>query len=607
MFQSFEVRSNPATGAPRVARLRDELRRRGLGGFLVPRADRHQNEYVPDHDQRLAWLTGFTGSAGEALILGDSAHVFVDGRYTLQVREQVDLSVFSIEHLIETPPAKWLAEHGPDGLALGFDPWLHTIAETRALTEALTKRGGRLVPVERNPVDAIWEDRPLPPHAPVSIHPIEYAGRPAQEKLAALATAVGRSSATLAVLTDPSSVAWAFNIRGGDVSHTPLALAFAIVPAEGRPVLFIDEAKLAGEARAYIDAFASIRPASALEADLAARAGGHRVLLDPALAADAIRAIVEGAGGTIVEGTDPARLPRATKNAVELAGMRRAHERDGVAMAMFLAWLDRQAPGSVDEIGAAIRLEETRRDVGERFQMPLRDISFETISGAGPNGAIVHYRVSTASNRRLEPGSLYLVDSGAQYADGTTDITRTIAIGEPTAAMRRHFTLVLKGMIAISTARFPKGTRGVDIDVLARIALWQAGLDYAHGTGHGVGAYLAVHEGPQSISRRGMQELLPGMVLSNEPGYYRAGAYGIRIENLVIVDEGGMPEGGDMRMLSFETLTLCPIDRRLIDIALLTPGERDWLDAYHARVREVIGVHLSGEAKEWLEAATSPL
>lgn len=607
MFQSFEVRSNPATGAPRVTRLREELARLGLQGFLVPRADEHQNEYVPACAERLSWLTGFTGSAGAALILMDKALVFVDGRYALQVREQVDLSVFSIEHLLETPPARWLAESGPDGLVLGFDPWLHTISEARALADALATRGGRLVPVERNPIDAIWHDRPLPPRAPIAVHPLRHAGKSADSKIADLAAIVEKAGATLTVLSDPASVAWAFNIRGGDVSHTPLPLAFALLPASGKPTIFIDEAKLTPETRAYLEPLANIEPAAALASRLSAEANGNAVLLDPAIAASALARIVEEAGGTVIKAPDPARLPRAVKNPVELAGMRRAHERDGVAMATFLAWLDAQAPGSIDEIGAAVRLEETRRATGERFQMPLKEISFETISGAGPNGAIVHYRVSTASNRRIERGSLYLVDSGAQYEDGTTDITRTVAIGEPTAGMRRHFTLVLKGMIAISTARFPKGTRGADIDVLARHALWQAGCDYAHGTGHGVGAYLSVHEGPQSISKRGMQELLPGMVVSNEPGYYRPGAYGIRIENLVAVTEGDLPEGGDMPMRGFETLTLCPIDRRLIDTDLLRPDERAWLDAYHARVREVIGPHLEPPARQWLDRATEPL
>lgn len=606
-FQNFDVTTNPANGAPRVAKLRAKMAELGLDGFLVPRADEHQGEYVPPHAQRLAWLTGFTGSAGAALILKKNAYVFVDGRYELQVRAQTDPKVFSYESLVTNPPASWLEENGK-GLNIGFDPWLHTISEARALREALENQGGQLVPVEINLVDAIWDDQPGVPAAEVTIQPARFAGHEAEDKIREMQTAVAASGASATVLTDPSSVAWVFNIRGKDVSNTPLPLSFAIIPAQGEPELFIDERKLAIEPRAYLTQLARLAAPADLEGHLSARAvKGEAILLDPALAAEKLRLIVDSSGGSVIEGKDPARIPRAIKNKAELDGSRAAHERDGVAMVNFLSWIDAQKPGTVDEISAARKLEESRADAGRDFQMPLEDISFDTISGAGPNGAIIHYRVNTDTNRTLEDGELYLVDSGAQYRDGTTDITRTVPIGSVSPETIKAFTLVLKGVIAITTARFPKGTRGQDIDVLARIALWKHGFDYAHGTGHGVGSYLSVHEGPQSISKKGAQELLPGMILSNEPGYYKPGSFGIRIENLIIVTEPEVPEGGDIPMMGFETLTFCPIDRRLIDKSLFTQEEIDWLNSYHARVREKLSGHLKDAERKWLEAATAPL
>ena len=606
-FQSFDVTTNPANGAPRVAKLRAKMAELALDGFLVPRADEHQGEYVPPHAQRLAWLTGFTGSAGAALVLKDSAYIFVDGRYELQVRAQTDPKVFSYESLVTNPPATWLAENGK-GLNIGFDPWLHTISEARNLREALEAQGGKLVPVEINLVDAIWDDQPEAPTAEVSIQPARFSGHEAEDKIREMQAAVAASGANATILTDPSSVAWVFNIRGKDVSNTPLPLSFAIISAKGEPELFIDERKLAIEPRAYLTQLARLAAPADLEGQLNNRASkGEAILLDPTLAAEKLRLIVASAGGSVIEGKDPARIPRAIKNKAELDGSRAAHERDGVAMVNFLSWIDAQKPGTIDEIGAARKLEESRANAGRDFQMPLEDVSFDTISGAGPNGAIIHYRVNTDTNRTLEDGELYLVDSGAQYRDGTTDITRTVPIGKIKPETIRAFTLVLKGMIAITTARFPKGTRGQDIDVLARIALWKHGFDYAHGTGHGVGSYLSVHEGPQNISKRGTQELLPGMILSNEPGYYKPGSFGIRIENLIIVTEPEVPEGGDVPMMGFETLTFCPIDRRLIDQSLFTHEEIDWLNGYHARVREKLSGHLKDAERKWLEAATAPL
>jgi Xaa-Pro aminopeptidase len=608
MFQSFDVKSDPSQGPERVARLRQWLEKERLDGFLVPRADEHQGEYVAASSERLSWLTGFTGSAGIALVLKDEALLFVDGRYTLQARHQTDLSTFAIESLIDNPPDKWLAANLAKGGRVGFDPWLHTISEAEKLRAAVAGRKGELVAVDRNPVDALWSDRPAPPLEPVDIQPEEYAGRLAKDKLADMAEAVAKGGATHAILTDPSSLAWAFNIRGHDLPHTPLMLGFAILAADGAHKLFLDERKLSIKLEAYLTQLADLFAPDALETELIRLAkSGASVGLDPALAAEKLRLLAEGNGGGTVRLADPASLPRAVKNAAEIAGARAAHRRDGAAVSKFLAWLDRQLPGSIDEIAAAQSLENFRRKTGEELQMPLRDISFDTISGAGPNGAIIHYRVTTKTNRKLQAGELYLVDSGAQYQDGTTDITRTVAIGAPTGEMRERATLVLKGMIDISMLRFPPGTRGADIDAVARLALWKAGLDYQHGTGHGVGSYLSVHEGPQRIAKSGTEKLLAGMILSNEPGYYKEGAYGIRMENLILVSEAGKVKGGETAMHGFETLTLAPFDRRLVKPDLLTAEELDWLNAYHARVLAEVGPLVDSETLKWLEAATAPI
>ena len=608
MFQSFDTRSAPQHGRERVSSLRARFAALGIDGFLVPRADEYQGEYVPASAERLSWLTGFTGSAGVALITQSQAIVFVDGRYTTQLTEQVDGSVFTGGDLVNEPPHLWLSRNGSKGFRLGIDPWLHTAAEVRRLEKALGEIGGALVHVPSNPLDAVWTDRPTEPLGTVTIQKAEHAGTLAVDKIATIAAAVKEKGAAAVVMTDPSSVAWIFNIRGSDVPHTPHPLARAIISAEGKPQLFLDQRKTGIEVRAYLAQLAEQLPPEDFLPRLEGWAKHGAVLLDPELAPLALGLAIEKAGGRVVETSDPAKLPRAQKNRGELDGSAKAHLQDGAAVVEFLCWLDRQQPGSVTEIRTVEALEAARVRVGERMQNPLKDVSFDTISGAGEHAAIMHYRVTRESDRRLEEGELFLIDSGGQYVNGTTDITRTVAVGEVPEDRKRFFTLVLKGMIAISTARFPKGTRGCDLDPLARINLWKAGGDFAHGTGHGVGSYLSVHEGPQRISRLSTQELLPGMILSNEPGYYRPGHYGIRIENLIYVRDAGDIEGGDMPMRSFETLTWCPIDRRLIVVGLLTADELDWLNNYHAQTREKLMPLIDEETvRDWLVRATEPL
>jgi Xaa-Pro aminopeptidase len=603
-FQSFEDRSGRGESAPRLAALRAELKRRGLDGFIVPRADRFQNEYVPPCAERLAWLTGFTGSAGIAIVLADRALLFVDGRYQVQVREEVDGAIFTIEHLVERPPPAWIEGNLPAGAQLGYSPWLHTVDGAERLGKACAAARASLVPVEDNPVDAIWTDRPQPPLGPVVAHDLRYAGEDAEAKLTRVRAEMQKTSADTLLVADPHAVSWLFNIRGSDVRHTPVVLAYATVPKEGRPALFVDLRKLGNEIRSQLEDIADVRPFAAFERDLAALGQDHRSLrLDPATSPEAIARIVTESGGEIVRGADPIAPMKAVKNAVEIAGARAAQHRDGAAVTRFLAWFDRQAPrGELTEIDAVQAIESFRRETGA-----LKDVSFPTIAGAGPDGAIVHYRVTNKSNRRIAPDELFLLDSGGQYEDGTTDITRTIAVGTPTADMRRKFTLVLKGHIAIARAVFPEGTTGAQLDSFARQFLWQAGLDFDHGTGHGVGSYLSVHEGPARISKVGTAPLRRGMILSNEPGYYRADAYGIRIENLILVTEAAAVAEAEKPLNAFETLTLAPIDTRLIDPALLTVGEIAWLDAYHARVRDTLAPLVEPSTRAWLLAAAVPL
>ncbi|MCG8595580.1 MAG: aminopeptidase P family protein [Kiloniellales bacterium] len=598
-----------ADHAARLADLRAELARRGLQGFLVPRSDEHQGEYVPARAQRLAWLTGFTGSAGAALVLVGKAAVFVDGRYTLQVRRQVDTSLFAPVHLADQSLADWIAEHLKTGETLGYDPWLHSEAQVKGLRAVAEKAGGGLVPCESNPLDAVWRGQPVPPLAPVRPHDLTYAGQPAAEKRAQIGAGIEARGAEAAVLTLPDSIAWLLNVRGGDVTHTPFALSFAIQRADGGTAWFIDERKLTAATRQHLGNAVAVEPPEAFGPALEALGqAGAKVTLDPASAPDWAFERLRQSGAKLIPGPDPCLLPKARKNEVEIAGAHAAHLRDGAAVTRFLAWLTAEASARagedpVTEIEAEERLAAFRRE-NEAF----RDLSFDTISGAGPNGAIVHYRVDAASNRALGTGELYLVDSGAQYPDGTTDVTRTLAIGEPTAEMRDRFTRVLKGHIAIATARFPKGTTGSQLDTLARRPLWEAGLDFDHGTGHGVGSYLSVHEGPQRISKTpNPVPLEPGMIVSNEPGYYKEEAYGIRIENLVTVVPLSAPPESEREILGFETLTLAPIDRSLIDASLLDGAETAWLDAYHARVRSALTPELDPDTAAWLAAATAPL
>src|SRR3954447_18053627 len=602
-FQTFEEPQGGVALTARLAALREELAKRKLTGFVIPRADQQQNEYVAPSEERLAWLTGFTGSAGLAIVLTREAAVFVDGRYTLQAGKQVDGKAWHIEPLVDPPPEQWLSLHLAAGDRLGFDPWLHTSAAAERLAAACAKAGAELVAVEGNPVDAVWTERPAPPLGPVAVHGLQFSGESEADKLERIRGELAKLGADALVLSDSHAVAWTFNIRGADVSHTPLPLSYALLPKHGRPTVFIDARKLSNRARDHLERNADVREPDALAPQLVELAQrGAAIALDNATAADALKRLIAGAGGKPVSGPDPVALLKAAKNAVEIEGTRAAHRRDATALARFLAWVDREAlSGALTEIDAVEALESFRRDTGA-----LKDVSFPTIAGTGPNGAIVHYRVTRKTNRRIAPGDLLLIDSGAQYEDGTTDVTRTIAIGTPSDEMRDRFTKVLRGHIAIARAVFPEGTTGAQIDTLARQFLWQAGVDFEHGTGHGVGSYLSVHEGPARISRLGTTPLKRGMILSNEPGYYKTDAYGIRIENLELVI-GADIAGAEKPMNAFETLTLAPIDRRLIDTKMLGKAELEWINDYHARVHREVRAELDDATGKWLDEATAPL
>ena len=595
-FQTFVEAADPSHGAPRLKMLRARLKAMKLDGFLVPRADAHQNEYVAPCEERLAWLAGFTGSAGFVIALADKAALFVDGRYTIQAREQVDSTAFALVPLAEVAPADWLAKNARKGARIGYDPWLHTSGQVARFEAAAKKAGASLVAVDENPIDAIWSDRPAHPSGRVALHPPRHAGESAVKKLARVAASL---KADALLVSDPHALAWAFNLRGADVAHTPIALGYALIPRKGKPRLFLEPEKLTARSKAALERLALLSPPSALPdalKDLGAKK--QKLLFDAGTAPSRLTSLFTEAGGEVQTGTDPIGLMKARKNTAELAGARAAHLRDGVAMARFLCWFDKTAPrGRLTEIAAAQALETFRRESGE-----LRDISFPTISAARAHAALPHYRVTEKSDVRIGKG-VYLVDSGAQYLDGTTDVTRTLAVGSASKALLRANTLVLKGHIAIARAVFPKGTSGAQLDAFARRPLWEAGLDFDHGTGHGVGSYLSVHEGPQRISKLGGVALEPGMILSNEPGYYREGAFGIRIENLVAVETRDI-KGAEREMLGFETLTVVPIDLRLIEPKLLAPEEIAWLNAYHARVRAALSPHLDATEQAWLKKAT---
>ena len=599
MTQAMTQTSNTRA---RLALLRGELKTRKLTGFIVPRQDEFQGEYVAAYAERLRWLTGFSGSWGVCIVTQKKAAIFVDGRYTIQVRSDVDTKLITPRHLVDEPPTAWIEKTLTKGGRLGFDPWLVTADQAKRYHDACEKVGAVLVPVDSNPIDAIWEDQPARPAAAISTQPTQFAGRSAAGKLKDMQKAIAGYDAV--VLTQPDSVAWVFNLRGFDVPFTPVVAAYAILHAKGKAEIFIAPEKLTEDVNAHLKKIAVTRPPSEIEAALKALGKTRaRVLIDPAWTPDRIREVLAKAKATVATGADPCILPKARKNAIEQEGARSAQRRDGVAMSRFLGWLEGEAPnGQLTELDAAAKLKWFRQQTGE-----LKDLSFETIPASGPHAAIPHYHATAESNRVLGMNEIFLIDSGGQYQDGTTDITRTVIVGQPTDEMRDRFTRVLKGMINLTRMRFPKGTCGSQLDVLARGALWMAGLDFDHGTGHGVGSYLSVHEGPARINKSDRTALEPGMILSNEPGFYKQGEYGIRIENLLLVHEAKDVAGGERQMLGFETLTWCPIDRRLIDTSLMTADELSWLNSYHARVLKEVGDLLEGEELAWLKDACAAL
>ncbi|HEY7852822.1 MAG TPA: aminopeptidase P family protein [Caulobacteraceae bacterium] len=604
MRQTFDETTDPSFGPKHTPLIRQAMAEQALDGFLIPHEDEHQNEYLPAANDRLAWATGFTGSAGAAVILKDAAAIFVDGRYTLQVRDQVDQKLFEIRDLVDGGVPAYLAEAAKPGWTIGYDARLHSPDALWHLRTAAEKAGANLRPVEINPLDEAWgQARPAQPAAPVTPHPLEYAGEDSASKRARVGKSVGDAGASAAVITAPASIAWLFNIRGGDVRCSPLPLAQAILHADGSARLFLDPAKVTPDLPAWLGNGVRLETPADLPAALAELAG-HKALVDPAQSSAWYFDTLRVSGAETLSAPDPCALPRACKNPVEIEGARRAHRRDGVALTSFLHWLGTDAQASLpDEVEIVGKLEGFREATGA-----LRDLSFDTIAGAASNGAIVHYHPSHRLNKRSQSGSLVLVDSGAQYLDGTTDVTRTVAMGEPSPEMKERFTLVLKGHLALARVRFPAGTTGSALDALARAALWAHGLDYDHGTGHGVGSYLGVHEGPQRIAKQPNSVALePGMIVSNEPGYYKTGAYGIRIETLQVVTPAAPIAGGERPMLGFETLTLAPIDRRLVVVDLLTDEERTQLDAYHARVLTEIGPKLAPDARAWLSQACAPV
>ncbi len=603
MFQSFAAVTRPEDGPPRLAALRNAIAEAGLDGLIVPRSDAHMGEYVAACDERLAWLTGFTGSAGFCIVLPDRVGLFVDGRYRVQARLQC-ADAFTPVNWPETKPADWLLNACPNGAVIGFDPWLHTPKELRTLEKALVGSGVTLRQV-KNLIDPLWTDRPAAPNAQAFAYPEALAGQSSTDKRAQIAKDLRECGQTAAVLTQPDSIAWLLNIRGRDLPRLPVVQAFAVIHDDGRVDLFAEAEKFSAMA---LGDGVHLRPPEAFEPALRTLSGP--VQIDEATVPARVRDSLQEGNAAPSHHRDPCLMPKARKTEAELAGARAAHLRDGAAMVEFLCWLDAEAARvvaepehSLTEIDVVRQLEACRHATGA-----LEDLSFDTIAGSGPHGAIVHYRVTKESNRRLMPGDLMLVDSGGQYLDGTTDVTRTIPIGAVGTLEAECFTAVLRGMIALSQMRFPAGVSGGHLDALARAPLWQMGRDYDHGTGHGVGAFLSVHEGPQRLSRVSTVPLEPGMILSNEPGYYREGAFGIRIENLIAVRKGERPDGGDVRdWLDFETLTLVPIDRRLILSSRLQDAERDWINSYHDRVARLIGPLVGEAARAWLAQACRPI
>ena len=601
MRQTFDETTDPSFGAKHLPLLRARMAEQGLDGFLIPHEDEHQNEYLPDANERLAWATGFTGSAGAAVVFQDRASMFTDGRYTVQVKAQTDPALFERRDLNDV--AAYL-ETAPKGAVIGYDPRLHSPDALIALERAAKKAGAGLKPVEVNPLDQAWgEARPAQPAAPVAPHEDVYSGESHASKRARIGQAVADAGADAVVLTAPMSIAWLFNIRGGDVIRSPLPIGQAILATDGSARLFLDPAKVTNALPAWLGDAVTLEAPERL-AEALDGLGGRRIMIDPALSSAWYFDRLEQAGATVVRAMDPCAVPRAVKNAVEIEGSRRAHIRDGAALTKFLHWVDTVVQNTLPSEREVVEaLERFREESGA-----LKDLSFDTIAGAGPNGALPHYKPVGASIRNVEKGSLLLVDGGGQYLDGTTDATRTVAVGEPTADQRRMFTLVLKAHIAMATIRFPAGTSGMALDAIARAPMWAAGLDYDHGTGHGVGSYLGVHEGPQRIAKWGTsQPLLEGMILSNEPGYYREGHWGIRIETLQVVTPTAVPEGGERPMHGFEQLTFAPIDRKLIDAGMLTPDERAYVDAYHAETLAKVGPLVEGEVRAWLERVCAPL
>jgi Xaa-Pro aminopeptidase len=587
------------THKSRVTALRQLFRKQRLTGLVIPRQDEFQGEYVAAYAERLRWLTGFAGSWGMAILTLTKGAIFVDGRYTIQVRQQVDTKLFTPHHLVDEPPATWIAENLKKGDVLGYDPWLLTVDQAERFAAACAKAGAKLQPLASNLIDAIWEDQPKRPTASLSVQPLQFAGQSVADKLAMISKLLAKAEADATVLTQPDSVAWVFNIRGHDMPYTPVVLAYAILRKKGKAELFIDKAKLPEDVQAHLKKSVTIKKPAEFESSLKAL-GKSAVQIDGNWAPAKIKLALGKA--KIINAIDLCVLPKARKNKTEQEGARAAHRRDGVAMSRFLCWLEEAAPrGGLTEWSVAEKLEQFRKDTGM-----LLDLSFDSIAGAGPNAAIPHYHVDPDDCLPLNIDEIFLIDSGGQYQDGTTDITRTVIVGEPTEEMRDRFTRVLKGMIDVSRIRFPKGTCGSQIDVLARQSLWAAGLDYDHGTGHGVGSYLSVHEGPARINKSDRIPLEPGMILSNEPGFYKQNHFGIRIENLLLIHEAKAIDGGERPMLGFETLTLCPIERRLIDTKLLTRDELHWLDTYHARVLKEVGDHLSGDELTWLRKACAP-